>query len=194
MWRSLAAHLLWEQGVGSSNLPIPTNARGDDGVSRRSDGSDTCRLQSYLNADLCLRSADAHQLGLDPTPAREYSRLALEPSNSREVVPTTAPDPRGRGGRPAYRSNLPGSKARPLNAPSSARSSTPTHEHVGEHLERYVEPGADALRLTRSTTAASQQHRVATDLGSCSPKAKAERRICSWFAHPAVEFWPEGQV
>ncbi len=24
MWRSLAAHLLWEQGVGSSNLPIPT--------------------------------------------------------------------------------------------------------------------------------------------------------------------------
>ena len=25
MWRSLAAHLLWEQGVGSSNLPIPTS-------------------------------------------------------------------------------------------------------------------------------------------------------------------------
>ena len=24
MWRSLVAHLLWEQGVGSSNLPIPT--------------------------------------------------------------------------------------------------------------------------------------------------------------------------
>src|SRR5687767_14085560 len=24
MWRSLAAHLLWEQGVGSWNLPIPT--------------------------------------------------------------------------------------------------------------------------------------------------------------------------
>jgi hypothetical protein len=27
MWRSLAAHLLWEQGVGSSNLPIPTQER-----------------------------------------------------------------------------------------------------------------------------------------------------------------------
>src|SRR5688572_7908075 len=27
MWRSLAAHLLWEQGVGSSNLPIPTTNR-----------------------------------------------------------------------------------------------------------------------------------------------------------------------
>ncbi|GEM_PF-2266848 len=26
MWRSLAAHLLWEQGVGSSNLPIPTGS------------------------------------------------------------------------------------------------------------------------------------------------------------------------
>ena len=25
MWRSQVAHLLWEQGVGSSNLPIPTN-------------------------------------------------------------------------------------------------------------------------------------------------------------------------
>jgi hypothetical protein len=24
MWRSQVAHLLWEQGVGSSNLPIPT--------------------------------------------------------------------------------------------------------------------------------------------------------------------------
>ena len=24
MWRSLAAHLLWEQGVGGSNPPIPT--------------------------------------------------------------------------------------------------------------------------------------------------------------------------
>ena len=23
-WRSLVAHLLWEQGVGSSNLPVPT--------------------------------------------------------------------------------------------------------------------------------------------------------------------------
>ncbi len=28
MWRSLVAHLLWEQGVGSSNLPIPTNLPG----------------------------------------------------------------------------------------------------------------------------------------------------------------------
>ena len=25
MWRSLAAHLLWEQGVGGSNPPIPTS-------------------------------------------------------------------------------------------------------------------------------------------------------------------------
>ena len=27
MWRSLAAHLLWEQGVGGSNPPIPTSVR-----------------------------------------------------------------------------------------------------------------------------------------------------------------------
>ena len=27
MWRSLAAHLLWEQGVGGSNPPIPTSTR-----------------------------------------------------------------------------------------------------------------------------------------------------------------------
>ena len=27
MWRSQVAHLLWEQGVGSSNLPIPTSVR-----------------------------------------------------------------------------------------------------------------------------------------------------------------------
>ena len=26
MWRSLVAHLLWEQGAGSSNLPIPTTS------------------------------------------------------------------------------------------------------------------------------------------------------------------------
>ena len=25
MWRSQAAHLLWEQGVGGSNPPIPTS-------------------------------------------------------------------------------------------------------------------------------------------------------------------------
>jgi hypothetical protein len=24
-WRSLVAHLPWAQGVGSSNLPVPTN-------------------------------------------------------------------------------------------------------------------------------------------------------------------------
>jgi hypothetical protein len=29
MWRSLVAHLLWEQGVGSSNLPIPTRSSRD---------------------------------------------------------------------------------------------------------------------------------------------------------------------
>ena len=28
MWRSLAAHLLWEQGVGGSNPPIPTSNAG----------------------------------------------------------------------------------------------------------------------------------------------------------------------
>ena len=27
MWRSQAAHLLWEQGVGGSNPPIPTQRR-----------------------------------------------------------------------------------------------------------------------------------------------------------------------
>jgi hypothetical protein len=26
-WRSLVAHLLWEQGVASSNLAVPTNFR-----------------------------------------------------------------------------------------------------------------------------------------------------------------------
>ena len=28
MWRSQAAHLLWEQGVGGSNPPIPTRNAG----------------------------------------------------------------------------------------------------------------------------------------------------------------------
>ena len=30
-WRSSVAHLLWEQGVGSSNLPVPTNERPAQG-------------------------------------------------------------------------------------------------------------------------------------------------------------------
>jgi hypothetical protein len=34
MWRSLVAHLLWEQGVGSSNLPIPTTTSDAEGLSR----------------------------------------------------------------------------------------------------------------------------------------------------------------
>jgi hypothetical protein len=49
MWRSQVAHLLWEQGVGSSNLPIPTSsacltcgfvglAYDDRPAGRRSDG------------------------------------------------------------------------------------------------------------------------------------------------------------
>ena len=35
MWRSQVAHLLWEQGVGSSNLPIPTSKSCGDLWSRR---------------------------------------------------------------------------------------------------------------------------------------------------------------
>ena len=31
-WRSLVAHLLWEQGVGSSNLPVPTKSVGQSMV------------------------------------------------------------------------------------------------------------------------------------------------------------------
>ena len=49
MWRSLAAHLLWEQGVGSSNLPFPTTSTRHDILTVEPLGSHVSAIYQSLN-------------------------------------------------------------------------------------------------------------------------------------------------
>jgi DNA invertase Pin-like site-specific DNA recombinase len=72
MWRSLVAHLLWEQGVGSSNLPIPTHLPGvlqlvaDLIRMRTREGMAVARAQGKLKG---------RQPNLSPMQQRELKRM-----------------------------------------------------------------------------------------------------------------------
>ena len=60
MWHSQAAHLLWEQGVGGSNPPIPTWHSFGDLRKRRSPavlGLPETLLVAILVAKLCFHGS-----------------------------------------------------------------------------------------------------------------------------------------